>query len=479
MKRLFYVMLAVVSLASCNGTKSGAPTRGDGNVEVFLTNPGVGNKAYLRFFDPDKCDYVDVDSVSASEHFFLNCNPVRDGVFSLFLGKEKEPLANIYNDSTDMKVTVEADGYTGKAKVSGSKMMAQIAEYNKATKPFFDRFKNINSRYNAALGGGYAIYVEDSVRLFDRMEMETRNELTAYSIDFMNDHKGELIELYVSAMTEPGNDKTDPEYIKTALKNYWKHVRLQDRRITLFPKTKERVMTYLSVLSGKPEHEANEIINNFLDSCEANPRMFRMVTDLMDKAFGNKLQPMKQHFIYVNALERIVASKNYSELEKEPYRHKLKLARNHLPGTRVASMDLRLPNGRRYDPTKHPKKWQVYFFYNPGCGNCSEAVRLMNSSDCVKEYEKDGELQIYAIYIGDSEEEWLKIISQPEYGNRWINLWDDKGVIEKNNIYDLGAIPMIYLVDRNKKVSVKDIAAYELCNQLWHKGKDFGENQEY
>ncbi len=463
--------VSVMSLFSCG---VGA---GEGRVTVDMVNPGIGNTAYLRYYDPDIYEYVDVDSTAASEHFTLRCDSVHEGVYTLFIGNE--PLANLYNDRPDMDLKVEADGYTGRSEVSGSPMMRRIAEYNEATAPYFERFKKINDRYNNALGGGYAVYVEDSVRLYDKLETETRAELTAYSLDFMERHKGELIELYVSAMTEPANDKTDPEYIKTALKNYWNHVYIDDPRITLFPKTKERVLTYLGVLSGKPEDEVNAIINEFLDRCEANPRMFRLVTEAMDKLFGDKSQPMKQHFIYVNALERILASDNYTDLEKEPYRYKLKMARNHLPGTPVASMDLMLPDGRRYDPTVHPKKWQVYFFYNPGCGNCAEAVRLMNTSDCVRSYEDDGELQIYAIYIGKSREEWLKIISQPEYGGKWINLWDDKGMVEKDGIYDLGAIPMIYLVDRNKKVSVKDIAAYDICNQLWHKGKEFGENQEY
>lgn len=473
MRKRFFICATVpviMSLFSCGGGHEGIVT-------VDMTNPGYGNTAYLRYYDPDLFDYVDVDSTEASEHFVLRCDSVREGVYTLFIGTEQ--LVNLYNDEPDMDIKVEADGYTGRNKVSGSPMMKRIAEYNEATALYFERFKNINNRYNNALGGGYAVYVEDSVRLYDRLEMETRAELTDYSLGFMKKHKGELVDVYVSAMTEPAADKADPEYLKTALKNYWNHVYLDDPRITLFPKTKERVVTYLSVLSGKPEDEANVIINEFLDRCESNPRMFRLATEAMDKLFGDKSQPVKQHFIYVNALERIVASDCYTDLEKEPYRYKLKMARNHLPGTPVASMDLVLPDGRRYDPTVHPKKWQVYFFYNPGCGNCSEAVRLMNTSDCVRSYEDDGELQIYAIYIGKSRDEWLRIISQPEYGGKWINLWDDKGVLEKEEIYDLGAIPMIYLIDRNKKVSVKDIPAYDICNQLWHKGKEFGENQEY
>ena len=62
------------------------------------------------------------------------------------------------------------------------------------------------------------------------------------------------------------------------------------------------MLTYLSVISGKPEDEANVIINEFLDRCESNPRMFRMATETMDKLLGDKSQPVRQHFIYVNAL---------------------------------------------------------------------------------------------------------------------------------------------------------------------------------
>lgn len=486
MRRLFYALLSVALLWSCGGSGEKGDVqpkndfkkamRKDGNVEVNLKNPGYERTVYLRYYDPDKFDYVTIDSVKASTHFALGCDSVKDGVYALFI--DNTLLSNLYNDDEDsFSFEVEADGYAGTSSVKGNRTTKYIAEYNKLTKPYFEKFKQINNRYNSALDGGYAITPEDTVRLCNELETQTRDELTKMSLDFMKKHEGEFVELYVSAVTEPACNRNDPEYLKTALENYWNHVYIENPKITMFPVVKERVGTYISVLSGKPEDDANKIINAFLDKCESNPRMFRLVTEYMSKVFGDKSQPVKQHFIYVNVLERIIASDNYTDLEKEPYRYKLSLARNHLPGTPVASMDLKAPNGMRYDPTKQPKKWQVYFFFDPDCSNCGEAVKLMNSSDCVRSYEHDGELQIYAIYVGKSEEEWRKIIAKPEYNNgRWINLWDDKGVILKDNIYDLGALPMIYLIDRNKKVSVKDIPPYDICNQLWHKGKEFGEN---
>ena len=76
-------MVPVMSLFSCGGGS------GEGTVTVDMTNPGRNNTVYLRYYDPDLYDYVDVDSTEASEHFVLRCDSVRDGVYTLFWARTR------------------------------------------------------------------------------------------------------------------------------------------------------------------------------------------------------------------------------------------------------------------------------------------------------------------------------------------------------------------------------------------------------
>ncbi len=50
---------------------------------------------------------------------------------------------------------------------------------------------------------------------------------------------------------------------------------------------------------------------------------------------------------------------------------------------------------------------------------------------------------------------WKKHL--PEMPKNWIHGRDENEYPYKNNIYDLHAIPTIYLLDRNKRVILKDV----------------------
>mgnify|MGYP002527024690 FL=1 len=48
----------------------------------------------------------------------------------------------------------------------------------------------------------------------------------------------------------------------------------------------------------------------------------------------------------------------------------------------------------------------------------------------------------------------------------WINGYDKKQTIEQNNLYDLKAIPTLYLLDKDKTVLLKDVTTKEIEEYL-------------
>ena len=65
-------------------------------------------------------------------------------------------------------------------------------------------------------------------------------------------------------------------------------------------------------------------------------------------------------------------------------------------------------------------------------------------------------MKILGIYPDIDKEVWRKNAKQIPLS--WINACDPKGKIKDNNIYDLKAIPTLYLLDNDKKVILKDPA---------------------
>ena len=68
-----------------------------------------------------------------------------------------------------------------------------------------------------------------------------------------------------------------------------------------------------------------------------------------------------------------------------------------------------------------------------------------------------GQLDILAVYPDEDFSVWQE--HKNDIPSRWINARDEKQVINKGQLYDLKAIPSLYLRDRDKIVLLKDTDA--------------------
>ena len=64
----------------------------------------------------------------------------------------------------------------------------------------------------------------------------------------------------------------------------------------------------------------------------------------------------------------------------------------------------------------------------------------------------------------EDKEEWERHL--PDFPKEWINGYDKKLVIKEKNLYDLKAIPTLYLLDKDKKVLLKDATVAQIDQYL-------------
>ena len=85
---------------------------------------------------------------------------------------------------------------------------------------------------------------------------------------------------------------------------------------------------------------------------------------------------------------------------------------------------------------------------------CREISEQMKQSQIISNLLRNGKLKIVAIYPDENLEEWNKHYS--EIPSTWINGYDRGCHIERENLYNVNAIPALYLLDKDKIVLVKD-----------------------
>jgi len=99
-------------------------------------------------------------------------------------------------------------------------------------------------------------------------------------------------------------------------------------------------------------------------------------------------------------------------------------------------------------------EWTILFFNNPGCHACAQIMADFSASPDIARLLADGSLKVLSVYPDEDLKAWKEYYSH--YPRQWTNAFDKAQVIRSQQLYDLKAIPSIYLLDRDKKVVVKD-----------------------
>lgn len=106
----------------------------------------------------------------------------------------------------------------------------------------------------------------------------------------------------------------------------------------------------------------------------------------------------------------------------------------------------------------------IIIFYNPDCHACQEITRQMESSFLINEFSKSNKLKILAVYPDEDLDAWKEHVSvMPK---DWINSYDKSVSLKNDEIYDLKAIPTLYLLNKEKKVLLKDATFQQIENYL-------------
>ena len=71
-------------------------------------------------------------------------------------------------------------------------------------------------------------------------------------------------------------------------------------------------------------------------------------------------------------------------------------------------------------------------------------------------------ITVLTVYPDDDLQEWKSHL--PQLPSNWLNAYDTDMVITKEKLYDLRFIPTIYLLDKNKKVILKDTSVGSVEN---------------
>ncbi len=237
--------------------------------------------------------------------------------------------------------------------------------------------------------------------------------------------------------------------------HYWDKFDFRDTMYCHAPDiTEDAFSNFINFFPYATYNKVSEAIKKLLDSAEVDAVMYNYFIRTAEHYLFDPNSPARNDEYYIPFLEHIVASKNVVDESKIRPQFLLQIAYRNRPGAKAEDIVYTTAAGRTGRLYNITARYVLVMFFNPDCKECKETTNRLKSSPVIASAVSSGRLKVLAVYPDEQLDIWRSHLD--EIPATWINGYDKALTLRNNHIYDLKAIPTLYLLDENKNVILKD-----------------------
>lgn len=245
------------------------------------------------------------------------------------------------------------------------------------------------------------------------------------------------------------------ERTKFLVEHYWDRFDFSDTTYCNQPDiTEQAYANYLDVLRYVDLASAQQSVSALIKSAEADSTMFDYFISLTDKYLYDPNSPFRNDELLIPALEAMVASPLLDEAEKIRPQSQLDMAQKNRIGQKANDFRYTLYDGKMGRMYSIEAEYLIIFINNPDCPACKAIREQICASPMLCEMIERGMMKVLAIYPDEDITAWLNY--RHNIPTSWINSYDKQLRLRDEELYDLKAIPSLYLLDSEKRVMLKD-----------------------
>lgn len=258
---------------------------------------------------------------------------------------------------------------------------------------------------------------------------------------------------------------TDPEQRAFYYVNhYWDSYSLADTAFIHSDDTEQLYADFIGALEYVDLEESSAALKRMMSRMEEDSTAYAHFCMLGEKYLYYPNSPMRNEEYYILVLEQMLASTRLAEPDKIRPADRLEQALKNRPGMKAVDFSYITPKGKAGRLSGVKADYTLLFFYDPDCTNCREYEQILSEMPAFLEMQQKGIVRVLAIYPDEDENEWLLKSSKMPQG--WIVGWNKQGDIRSKTLYEIRATPTLFLLDKQKKVILKDATLDQIIRHL-------------
>ena len=252
---------------------------------------------------------------------------------------------------------------------------------------------------------------------------------------------------------------TQPEERKAyLLEHYWDRFNFGDTTLVNNREvTEQGFVNQISLLAdgATPEKVIRESLKNWCSRFMPEAQARQVMMQLADDYLYNPNSPFYNEGLYGVYLETMLEVLPEEDARRSSFDFKLRLLRRNKVGDKATDFSYYLPDRQKKSlaTTSTRGNRLLLVFYDPECESCHEVLREMTADASLAGAVKAGRVTVLAVYTEGNQEAWRKGLADMPEG--WI-IGTDRQKVKEEALYDLKAMPSLYLLDGQKRVLLKD-----------------------
>lgn len=220
---------------------------------------------------------------------------------------------------------------------------------------------------------------------------------------------------------------------------------------------KEMAAIMAGIVNTMQKSDSTDIadgLNVFLTGLQGDPESMRSAMKYASLYLGNPASPSRDDRLYLLFLKSLLKIRDIPEDIGENARERMRKTLLNCRG--AIANDFRYIDRDGREGTLHAQKaaQTLLVFYDPECPHCPEILKRIATDPKVNRGIHAGALKVIAVYAEGKRDVWEK--SKNDLPASWTVAYDLTGILD-SELYDIPAMPTVYLLDSDCRVLIKDM----------------------
>ena len=321
----------------------------------------------------------------------------------------------------------------------------------------------------------------DSTALIDQIK-SLNADVLRYREELQKKYPTSILTTMLTALREPvvpkqpggAGAKKDSLFAYRYFKShYWDGISFTDDRLIRTPFFEPKLDKYYKDLVPPEPDSMNREVDKMLLDARTNKEMFKYLLVHFTQKYINP-EYMGQDAVFVHIFEKYINT-GQADFFTDKYRKFVNDRAYSLMANLIGlpAADLQMTDTLEKPSTLYlvQANFTVVCFWDPTCSHCKESVPKLDSIYQAK-WKKEG-VKLFGVMVEGGKENWLKFIRDHNLSG-WIHVYQTQAQHDAETasnkpgfrqMYDVYQTPMMYLLDKDKRIIAKKLS-YQQFDQV-------------